>query len=745
MLKNKLFRIYLVRLQAVIIIPMTLLSLVFFYFSLNGQKDALLKSQLQAFDGAARNYELLFKSLYMDSSAVFYNPEIHYLLMEDSLSDRSKQLVVQEMVKRIESRIEAVDSVEVFFKKAGMVLAPQGLDVIDSKTGKDPITKAQLRNLISPKNIWIPQHQVNYLTGKSDVVTFIMPLPINSEEPLGALVVNLDARKLLNISLPRDNSKEDILVLDRNNKLMFGNVSKVYSDDLFTPDKLENIRRKNIESEILHINHQKKIIFYKPSAINEWIYVKIVPYAYIENNLQVIGGLAYILMLLVVAAGVAFAYYLAKKTYEPIGKMTNAIREASVVFTKDDESIFCSIRDKIDEISSENSDFKGFFELNSEFLRESVIKELLFNRSNMMRDVDSNLKLLGIDFPYPLYCVFIFQLEGEEEAMSSSYISVLRELIKQKHPSVFIYVKNDRICAVINLDNNGVMDNWEYLWNLGNECNRVIREQFNTSLTMGISNICCELQNIGECYEIAQKALSYRHCFEKGALIFNHMISHNSTNVFVYPFKEEIALIEFLEQANQEEANGVLSRIFDHIRAQAQFYTYDYLKLIYSTLFNSLKRNSILRTIHWNEDEFNKIYGIITENRRGIGEIEELFKGIVNEMILQANKRQDVNVSLEKAIDYINKNYTSDIALDDLAEIAGLTPQYFSKVFKEYTQNTVVNYITDLRMEKSVRMLNETDMSIKDIAEEVGYRNPQYFIRVFKKKFHLSPMQYKRR
>ena len=109
------------------------------------------------------------------------------------------------------------------------------------------------------------------------------------------------------------------------------------------------------------------------------------------------------------------------------------------------------------------------------------------------------------------------------------------------------------------------------------------------------------------------------------------------------------------------------------------------------------------------------------------------------------NRRFNVKAPLEKATEYINNNYTKDISLDELAEITGLTPQYFSKVFKDYRQNTFVSYITDLRMEKSVELLTKTDMSVKKISDKVGYRNPQYFIRVFKKKFQLSTMQYKRR
>jgi len=68
---------------------------------------------------------------------------------------------------------------------------------------------------------------------------------------------------------------------------------------------------------------------------------------------------------------------------------------------------------------------------------------------------------------------------------------------------------------------------------------------------------------------------------------------------------------------------------------------------------------------------------------------------------------------------------------------------YFSTVFKRETGKTFVQYLTDLRMEKAVKLLLSTNEKTYMIARKVGYADPNYFSYVFKKQFGMSPSKYK--
>ena len=98
---------------------------------------------------------------------------------------------------------------------------------------------------------------------------------------------------------------------------------------------------------------------------------------------------------------------------------------------------------------------------------------------------------------------------------------------------------------------------------------------------------------------------------------------------------------------------------------------------------------------------------------------------------------------IETAKDYILSNYSKDISLDDVSRRVNISPYYFSKIFKEETGEGFVEYLTGIRMEKAKELLTTTEYSMKEICSMVGYADPNYFSRSFKKNVGVTPTEYK--
>ncbi|MBO4459771.1 MAG: helix-turn-helix transcriptional regulator, partial [Clostridiales bacterium] len=81
--------------------------------------------------------------------------------------------------------------------------------------------------------------------------------------------------------------------------------------------------------------------------------------------------------------------------------------------------------------------------------------------------------------------------------------------------------------------------------------------------------------------------------------------------------------------------------------------------------------------------------------------------------------------------------------LDDLSNMYGISPFYFSKVFKTQTGVTFTDYITGVRVGKARELLSGSSKSMKEICSEVGYSDPNYFSRIFKKHTGVTPTEYK--
>lgn len=106
-------------------------------------------------------------------------------------------------------------------------------------------------------------------------------------------------------------------------------------------------------------------------------------------------------------------------------------------------------------------------------------------------------------------------------------------------------------------------------------------------------------------------------------------------------------------------------------------------------------------------------------------------------------KKEKNNSVVGKAKEYIKENYKKDISLDEVAKYVDISSYYFSKLFKEEEGKNFIDYLTSLRIERAKELLKETEISIKEICCEVGYSDPNYFSRIFKKVVGYTPTDYR--
>lgn len=98
---------------------------------------------------------------------------------------------------------------------------------------------------------------------------------------------------------------------------------------------------------------------------------------------------------------------------------------------------------------------------------------------------------------------------------------------------------------------------------------------------------------------------------------------------------------------------------------------------------------------------------------------------------------------LKRVVKFINENFTSDISREGLAAAVEMNPNYMCSLFKSYTGSTLHDYISNLRVKEAVRLLENTDQKIIDIAFSVGFENSVTFNRVFKKITGKTPTEFR--
>ncbi len=121
----------------------------------------------------------------------------------------------------------------------------------------------------------------------------------------------------------------------------------------------------------------------------------------------------------------------------------------------------------------------------------------------------------------------------------------------------------------------------------------------------------------------------------------------------------------------------------------------------------------------WSLQAFNKLYRLLELKRSG-----------------------DFPLPLVKALEYVGEHYSEPLQQSAVADAAMVSSAYLSRLFSEHLHTTFVDYVTELRVERAEKLIRESRMSIKEVAFQVGYQDPNYFSKIFRKVTGLPPTMY---
>lgn len=137
---------------------------------------------------------------------------------------------------------------------------------------------------------------------------------------------------------------------------------------------------------------------------------------------------------------------------------------------------------------------------------------------------------------------------------------------------------------------------------------------------------------------------------------------------------------------------------------------------------------------YWNEDGTFSFEKFTKEKSE---EFKELVKTLSN------SKYQKEKNSMQRIEEYLQLHYKEDITLQEIADRFFLSREYISRKFKQDYQSTITDYLTNIRMEKAKKLLENPYLKIYEVAYGVGYQNEKYFSKVFKKHQGFTPNEYR--
>lgn len=210
-----------------------------------------------------------------------------------------------------------------------------------------------------------------------------------------------------------------------------------------------------------------------------------------------------------------------------------------------------------------------------------------------------------------------------------------------------------------------------------------------------------------------------------------------SKKKYQYPYELEEKLVVALEKSNFTDARRWIVEIAKEFKKQSSRELFQReVHGLYAVVRRSMKSLS--------KDAMMPEADEIVTNIQYEYDMISFFHRLFDYAEQTAESKSGKNKALvDKVCRYIEEHYKEDLSWEDAANMIGFSPFYFSKLMKEYCNMSFVEYVSLVRVNKAKELFDSTDMTIAEIAIQVGYADPNYFTRVFKKLTGQTPSGYR--
>ena len=334
-------------------------------------------------------------------------------------------------------------------------------------------------------------------------------------------------------------------------------------------------------------------------------------------------------------------------------------------------------------------------------------------------------------------------LHEEEELIPISVMQIVREKLKSYcRFSLFQSTAEAGMVVIAALDDDntttGLID---VLGDICKETKRILE----VPVTIGIGHSVTGLSKIAGSYQSAVEALGYKAVVGSGITIYINDMEPVGSGKLEFDNSDESDFISAVKFGPDEKIEAVMVRISGKLESARVHYRQQqvYVFGVLNTVIQMIQQYDLnLEEILGGELEYLNVIDKLQKRE----EFGEWLLKTARKMNQAINQERDMTTRqvIQQARQYIMDNYQNpDLSVEMICRHLHMSPAYFSTMFKKETGQAYIAYLTEIRLNKAVELLNKTDDKTYVIASKVGYQEQNYFSYVFKKKFGVSPTKFR--
>lgn len=336
--------------------------------------------------------------------------------------------------------------------------------------------------------------------------------------------------------------------------------------------------------------------------------------------------------------------------------------------------------------------------------------------------------------------------EEDKQLLSFNVSNIVGEIMTNYNAGVSCCIDENEFVLIYN---QNAQVNGKYT-EICEEIALCMNKFLNISVSIGIGRSINSILSVNLSYKDARTALQYKFYTGKNSIldindinIINDVNMENINSSYLY--ENESQLMNSIKLGDSESVSKILSNLFNQMYSNRNI-PVEYVQSIYVEMVCIASR-----IVKDHGENLESIVGKLSVILETIYKIENAYelKSYISTILVKiaeyfSKKYNQKNTKVISRIkEIIEQRYKEDISVAKISEEVYLTPNYISLIFKQATGETITEYITKVRMEQAKKLFKSTDLRILEIAEKVGYEDPHYFSKAFKKYTGIHPKMYR--
>lgn len=484
--------------------------------------------------------------------------------------------------------------------------------------------------------------------------------------------------------------------------------------------------------------------FYAPSKFNDWYYITVVPKAVVLDKVNYFNYATWILIALILVSGIIASYFMAFNNYRPIRRLIDNVQgELSSGQRKDGEGTVKSyyeydvIKSTFDQMKLTRQELESKVNDYLPMAVYSLFIKLLYNTLSSDQ-IEYTMRMMHIGNRNNNWTVAVIYLPNAQADTTNLRQKISQWTAAEGEELYIIELENGRFAVVVNTDNGDEMRNA-----LKEIKKKVFANESWAGIVTGIGSPYSGLEGISASYREAVIVINHTLVTSdnsEAVLSFNDISSNNELRYW-FPAEKQQELQHRLRMGDFDKVEPILDQL---LRANFEHPSFGALPaqcLLYDLISTALKvpESQGMGKMVLNDEGQFPVISTVNEIK---AYVYQLYKEICT-MFKERRKLESAKAH-QDILDYIDLHYCfSEFSLNALAEHFGMSASQMSKLFKELTGMTFVDYLTKKRITTAKSFMAANELTLEELGKKVGYENTLTFRRAFKKVEGVNPSEFR--